>query len=144
MPCSPAIRMMKVRPRFCQTVVAATANRAVSGSSSHCTGFSWPTASRNWLKMPIEGWNRTSHISEETATDVATVDEKIVRNTEMPRMRWWASVASASPQSRPRPTVMKANWNVTQRLWWKSDEPRTSRNWSKPTFSWDPKNGSVR
>ena len=35
--------MMKVIPRFCQMVVAATANRAVSGSRSHVTG-SRPTA----------------------------------------------------------------------------------------------------
>ena len=72
------MRMMKVMPRFCQTVVAATANSAVLLSSSHWTG-SWPIDFRNWFTIPIDGWNRTSQMSDATATEVATVDEKIVR-----------------------------------------------------------------
>jgi hypothetical protein len=59
-------------------VVAATANSAVLLSSSHWTG-SRPIDFRNWLTIPIDGWNRTSQMSDATATEVATVDEKIVR-----------------------------------------------------------------
>ena len=70
---------MKVSPRFCQTVVAATATARCCSSSSHWTGSSWPIGARNWLNRPIDGWNSISQMTDATATDVATVDEKIVR-----------------------------------------------------------------
>ena len=55
------------------------------------------------MSTPIDGLNSTSHISDATATDVATVDEKIVRNTAMPRSRWSASTASAEAEHQTEP-----------------------------------------
>jgi hypothetical protein len=48
-----------------------------------------------------------------------------------------------SPKARPNPTVMTEKTNVTQRLWWKSDDVSTSRYWSRPTYEVPPK-GSDR
>src|SRR3546814_2795278 len=78
--------MMKVMPRFCQTVVTDTAASAVSLSCSQRTG-SRPSSCSSWFTTPIDGLNSVSHMSEATATDVATVDEKIVRKIVIPRSR---------------------------------------------------------
>ena len=39
-----------------------------------------------FANTPIDGWNRNSHISDATATEVATVDENTVRKNPIPRM----------------------------------------------------------
>ena len=54
------------------------------------------------LSIPIDGWNSTSQMRADTATEVATVEEKIVRKIVMPLMRWWARTASASPRTSPK------------------------------------------
>ena len=57
-----------------------------------------------------------SEISDATATDVTTVDEKIVRNTVMPRSCWCASTARPRPSAMPIGTVSSTNSSVTFKL----------------------------
>jgi hypothetical protein len=103
--------MMKVNPRLSHTVASATEGSAHVVFWRKLIG-SWPMALRNWLTIPIDGLSRVSHMSEATATDVAIVEENMVRNTAMPRSRWWASTARARPAARPRGTVrrVKGRW----------------------------------
>ena len=74
---------------------------------------------------PTSGWSRNSHIRLATATDVATVDEKIVRNTPMPLSVLWASIARPTPSTSPSGTVNRANLTVTHSAFWNST--RTER-----------------
>jgi hypothetical protein len=53
------------------------------------------------VNTPTEGLKSTSHINEATATEVATVDEKMVRNTPMPRIALLASTARPTPSTQP-------------------------------------------
>ena len=64
---------------------------------------------------PTSGWSRKSHIRLATATDVATVEEKIVRNTPTPRRYLSASTASPTPRATPMGTVIRANFTVTHK-----------------------------
>ena len=84
---------------------------------------------------PTSGWSRNSHIRLATATDVATVEEKIVRNTPTPRRYLSASTASPTPRATPMGTVMRANFTVTHRACWNSSLRATSTYWSQP-FDW--------
>ena len=66
---------MNVRPSVCQTVTSATAPSARSGFSMiGGVGFTPSHGSR-----PTIGLNNIEKITAATATEVATVDEKIVR-----------------------------------------------------------------
>jgi len=84
-------------------------------------------------------------ITEATATEVATVDEKIVRKMAIPRSRWCASTARPSPRMMPAGTVCSAKRTVTPRLCRSSRELSTSAYWSSPTQSLGrPGKGGVR
>jgi hypothetical protein len=47
----------------------------------------------------------TKNTTDATATDVAIVEEKMARNTAMPRKRRSAATASATPRTSPIGTV---------------------------------------
>ena len=77
-----------MNPRLAQTLDSATEVSAVPGSRSRpgllITGnrsLSQPT----FESAPTSGCSRNNHIRLDTATDVATVDEKIARKTPIPR-----------------------------------------------------------
>ena len=95
--CRPAVTTMNVKPRLAQTLLTATAHSAVSSSFSRpgtlgaCRRSSRP-APRRW------GCSRKNHISEATATLVATVDEKTVRKKAMPRR--CLSTSTARPDAQ--------------------------------------------
>ena len=72
-------------------------------------------------------------ITAATATDVATVDEKKVRYTPMPRSCWWARMARPRPSAMPTGTVRNANRNVVFTLSTNVSDVSTSRYWSNPT-----------
>ena len=79
-------------------------------------------------------------MSDATATEVTTVDEKIVRNSAIPRRRWCASTASARPSTMPIGTVSRTNSMVTLKLFVNRCEVSTSRYWRQA----DPVRGQVR
>ncbi len=81
---------------------------------------------------PTSGCSRNSHIKLATATDVATVEEKIVRKKPTPLTALWARTASPTPSANPSGTVISANLNVTQSAFWNSVERNTSTYWSQP------------
>ena len=86
--CRPAVTRMNVNPRPAQTLDAATAVSAVPGSCNHPGSFTDGNSDWNHPTLasaPIDGCRRKNHIKLATATDVATVEEKIARNTPMPR-----------------------------------------------------------
>ena len=62
-----------------------------------------------------------------TATEVATVDEKIVRNAPTPFSVLLASTARPTPSTRPMGTVNSANLTVTQSAFWNSTERKASQ-----------------
>ena len=100
-------------------LVAATDLSAVPGSRSSPGDLT--TGNRSEIQptlasTPTSGWSRNSHIRLATATDVAIVDEKIVRNTPMPRRYLSASTASPTPRTRPIGTVSRANFTVTHNV----------------------------
>ncbi len=66
---------MNERPRFCQIVVTATASSARSGLSRIGGWGSMPSHGSS----PTCGFISVPKMTDATATDVATVDEKIVR-----------------------------------------------------------------
>ena len=66
---------MNDRPRFCQIDDSDTPNSARSGSFSQLT-----------LSTPVCEFNRTKKRTEATATDVATVEEKIVWKIGCPEL----------------------------------------------------------
>ena len=73
--CNPADMMMKDRPRNCQMVMTATAGRAqVLFSSAGGVGLIPSHGSR-----PTTGFKRVPKTTEATATELTTVDEKIMR-----------------------------------------------------------------
>ena len=129
MPCSPAVMRMNVNPRLAQMLVAATEISAVPGSRSSPGDLS--TGNRSAIhstlaSTPTSGWSRNSHIRLATATDVATVEEKIVRNTPTPRRYLSASTARPTPRATPMGTVIRANFTVTHRACWNSSLRATS------------------
>src|SRR5450759_5452206 len=71
----PADMRMKLRPRFCQIVAKATAGSAQLGLSRIAGVGLIPSQGRS----PTWGFMSVPKITEATATDVATVEEKIVR-----------------------------------------------------------------
>ncbi len=104
MPCSPAVTRMNVKPRLDQTLDNATEVSAVPGSRSSpgllITGnrsLSQPT----FDSAPTSGCSRNSHIRLDTATDVATVDEKTARNTPIPRRCLSAEHGQADAEHEP-------------------------------------------
>ena len=129
MPCRPAVTRMNVKPRLAHTLDSATAVSAVPGSRSSpgllITGkrsLSQPT----FDSAPTSGWSRNNHIRLDTATDVATVDEKIARNTPIPRRCLSASTARPTPNTSPSGTVIIANLAVTHNACWNSDDRNVS------------------
>ena len=126
---------MNVKPRLAHTLDIATDASAVPGSRSR-PGF-LTTGNRSLIhstfdSAPISGWSRNSHIRLATATDVATVDEKTVRNRPTPRSHLSASTASPTPSARPSGTVISANLVVTSKACWNSSLRNTSQYWSHP------------
>ena len=72
---SPADMMMKDRPRNCQMVMTATAGRAqVALSSAGGVGLMPSHGSR-----PTTGLSSVPKTTEATATELTTVEEKIIR-----------------------------------------------------------------
>ena len=131
MDCRPAITRMNVKPRFAQMLVMLTASSAVSGSLSRPGSLSTSKGSM-LARMPTDGWNRYSHISDATATDVATVLEKMLRNAPIPRTCLSARIASPNPRRSPIGTVISANWTVVI-MPWNSFDSHTSRYCDQPT-----------
>ena len=79
--CSAAVVMMNVNPSPDHTMLSATAGRAHVPSLSRPGFFSaGKTPPNRSESSPTCGCSRTNQISEATATLVATVEEKIVRN----------------------------------------------------------------
>src|SRR2546421_10831942 len=88
---SPADIKMKLRPRFCQIVVTATATSATDGIMLRITGRCRSMTGDAFWRMdgsvlmpshgsrPTCGFSRVPKITEATATEVATVEEKSVR-----------------------------------------------------------------
>ena len=68
-----------------------------------------------------------------TATDDATVDEKIVWKILMPFSRRLAATASNTPSTRPRGTVNSTYFALICRPEVNSSPVRTSLNWLQPT-----------
>src|ERR1700683_3959932 len=73
--CRPADIKMKLSPRFCQIVVTATAGRARVGLLRIAGLGLMPSHG----KSPTSGLIRVPKTTDATATDVAIVDEKMVR-----------------------------------------------------------------
>ena len=114
-PCSPAVTRMKVKPRLAQTLETATDHNAVSGSRRN-PGF-LIVGNRSLIhpmlaSTPTSGWSRNSHIRLATATDVATVEEKIVRKMPIRLSVLLASTARPTPNASPSGTVISASLNV--------------------------------
>ena len=103
-------------PRLDHTLDIATDQSAVPGSRSSPGRLSTGIAESSHPTLvsdPTSGCRRNSHISDATATEVATVDEKIMRNTPMPRRCLFASTANPTPSTSPNGTVISGNLNVT-------------------------------
>ena len=108
--CNPAVTRMNVNPSPAQMLDAATAGSAVPESNSRPGRLI--TGKTSWIQptfesTPTRGSSRNHHISLATATDVATVEEKIARNTPMPRTYLSASAASPTPSASPTGTVIE-------------------------------------
>ncbi len=135
MPCSPAVTSRNVKPRLAQTLDAATDASAVPGSRSSPGDLTTGKMSANHSTLanaPTSGCKRNNHIRLATATEVATVDVKMNRNTASPRRYLSASTASPTPRISPVGTVSRANFVVTQRACWNSSLLATSTYWSQP------------
>src|SRR6266536_400275 len=88
---SPADIRMKLRPRFSQIVVTATATSATDGIKLRITGRFRSMIGDGFWRMdgsvlmpshgsrPTCGFSRVPKITEATATEVATVEEEKVR-----------------------------------------------------------------
>ena len=81
---------------------------------------------------PTSGCSRNSHIRLATATDVATVEEKIVRKMPIRLSVLLASTARPTPNASPSGTVISASLNVTHSAFWNSTERNASTYWSHP------------
>jgi hypothetical protein len=86
--------MMNDSPRFCQIDDSDTANIAQLGSLSQST-----------RTRPTTGLNRKKNSTDVTATELASVELKIVWNTLMPASRRCAATASSTPRISPAGTV---------------------------------------
>src|SRR6056297_3891502 len=134
-PCRPAVTRMNVNPRPPHTLDIATAVRAVPGSWSQPGSFTDGNSELNHSTLastPTEGCSRNSHIRLATATDVATVDEKIARNTPTPDRCLCARTASPMPNASPSGTVSRANFAVTTSAFWNSVDRKMSAYWPNP------------
>ena len=126
---------MNVNPSPAHTLDAATAPSAVPGSRNSPGALTTGNRSRTQPMLestPTLGWSRNSHIRLATATDVATVDEKMARNAPTPRTYLSARAARPTPSTRPIGTVISANLPVTATAWRNSLLRSTSRYWSHP------------
>src|SRR5262245_61701424 len=133
--CRPAVTRMNVNPRLAHTLDTATAHSAVPGSRSSPGSFNTGNRSLSQPMLastPTSGCNRNNHIRLATATDVATVDEKIVRNRPILLSVLWASTASPTPNPTPSGTVISASLNVAHNAFWNSTDRNTSTYWSQP------------
>ena len=108
---------MMAHPRMAQMLLTATPHMAVPPSRS-TPGFL--TTGKMPFKRsdsrPICGLSSTSQISEDTATLLAMVDEKIVRKTPMPRSAVLTSSASAKARMKIAGVTSKVYCVVNQRL----------------------------
>ncbi len=84
-------------------------------------------------KSPICGFTSTRKMTDATATEDATVDEKIVWKTLMPRRWRLAATARTMPSTMPTGTVSRTNRIVTERPLRNSSPERTSEYWERPT-----------
>ena len=105
-----------MNPRLAHTLDAATDGRAVPSSLS--TPGCLITGNRSLNQPTLDstprlGCSRNNHIRLATATDVATVEEKIARKAPTPRTYLSASAAKPIPRASPIGTVMSANLIVT-------------------------------
>ena len=111
--------MMNVNPRLAHTLLSATAGSAVPESFNRpglfSTGNQRLSSSAN---RPVDGCSNTNHTRLATATLVATVLEKIVRNTPMPLRYLSASTARPMPSSSPVGTVISASLIDTVNASW--------------------------
>ena len=126
---------MNVKPRLDHTLDIATADRAVPGSRSNpgllMTGNRSPSQPR-LESAPTSGCRRNNHIRLDTATEVATVDEKTARNTPIPRRYLSARIARPTPSAKPSGTVISASLTVTHRACRNSGDRNVSTYWSHP------------
>src|SRR3954468_3738060 len=109
---------MNVKPRLAQIELADTDHSAVPSFCSR-PGV-WPPPPIQLATIPTFGLRRKNHITEATATLVATVLEKIVRNAPTPRRYLSARTASPTPSASPIGTVISAYLNVTTSESWNS------------------------
>ena len=134
--CSAAVAMMKVNPRPDQTMLSPTAGSAQVPSLSRPGFFdAGKMPEKRSDSSPTWGCSRTNQISEATATLVTTVEEKIVRNTPMPRRCLSANTARPTPPMIPAGTVRSASWKVLPNACWNSELCSTSRYWRQPARS---------
>ena len=121
--------MMKESPRNCQIVITATAGRAhVVLSRAGGVGLI-----PNHGRRPTTGFKRVPKTTEATATELTTVEEKIMRYTAMPLSFRCAATARAKPRTRLVGTTRTTKTSVVKRLCVNWVELRTGPIWCSPT-----------
>ena len=82
---------------------------------------------------PTTGLSRVPKMTEATATELTTVEEKINRYTAMPLSLRCAATARASPSRMLVGTTMITKTNVVSRLWVNCVEEMVGQIWCSPT-----------
>lgn len=95
--CRPASTITKVSPMFCQIDVSATPRSALSLRER--------SMKATLPNLPTFGLTRPKNTTDATATEVATVEEKIPWKTLMPLSFRCAASASSRPRTSPVGTV---------------------------------------
>ena len=112
---SPARAMMKLKPRPLQTVVRATAGRAVLASVSRLVARR-PRTRIIHSKSRTLGLKTKDQITPALATETATVLVKMVRNRPIRLSLARASSARASADASESGTTIRANFALVRRL----------------------------
>ncbi len=138
---SAALINMKAKPRFCQMLTVATAGRAQVGFPRIPTPPRCPIQYEN---SPVVGSRRVKNITDATATEVAIVEEKIVRKIRIPARCRCAKTAIPSPRMIPAGTV-NSTYKVESQSGVRNSECESTEEYcDKPTyFCGRPGNGGT-
>ena len=121
---------MNDRPRNCQIAMAATAGSAQVGLCRRGGLGLIPSQG----KRPTMGFISVPKIMAPTATDVTTVEEKIIRKIPIPLMVLFAATANARPRRRPRGTTITTKRNVDVSDWRNADDESIEVACERPTY----------
>ena len=125
-----ASTITNVRPAFCHTAVVEIATSAEPG----CLMLSQLTLRHS----PASGWRSVKNTTDATATELATVEEKMVWKMRIPRSFRSAATARSTPRMMPIGTVRTANLAVTASDRRNVDDVSESMMFDPPIHSSEP------